>query len=284
MSVVAKQLARKDDAFARIVSTLDDTSDLARPALALAADEYPGLNVRRYLDHLDDLADEALQTVVVGARTDCEAARRLAEFLATTRGFRGNNSDYFDPRNSFLNDVLDRRAGIPITLSLILIEVGRRLGMPLVGIGFPGHFLVGCGPHRRNEYLLLDPFCDGKIVDWSECEMRVQALGMEFNPDVHLCPVTNRQFFARLLSNLKAVYMTRRDVDRTIRTIKRLALLEPEYSEDCRQFAALLSDEGSYDGARKCLRAYLELRPDSDEADGARELLSDLLELRASRN
>jgi regulator of sirC expression with transglutaminase-like and TPR domain len=284
MSVIARRAVKKEDEFARIVATLDDSSDLARPALALAADEYPGLNVRRYLDKLDDLADEALQSVVVGAKTDCEAARRLALFLAQSQGFRGNNDAFHDPRNSFFNDVLDRRMGIPITLSLVLIEVGRRLGVPLVGIGFPGHFLVGCGPHRRNEYLLLDPFCDGKIVDWNECETRLQALGMEFDPEIHLSPVTNRQFFARLLNNLKTVYIARRDIERAIRTISRLALLEPAFSEDCRQFAATLSQEGDQEGARRCLRSYLEMHPKGEEADGARTLLSNLLELRASRN
>jgi regulator of sirC expression with transglutaminase-like and TPR domain len=284
MSVLAKQSVETEDAFSRIVSTLDDACDLARPALALAADEYPGLNVRRYLDILDDLADEALQTVVMGSKTDCEAARRLAEFLSCKRGFRGDPRNYYDPRNSFLNDVLDRRVGIPITLSLLLIEVGRRLGVPLVGIGFPGHFLVGCGPHRRNEYLLLDPFSDGQIVDWAECELRLRALGITFDPEIHLSPVTNREFFARLLHNLKEIYVSRRDVDRAIRTVARLTQIDSAFAEDCRQFADLLIQDGAHGHARKCLRAYLAMEPDGKNAAKARALLTKLLDQRSARN
>ncbi len=262
----------KIDRFADVINSIDENTDLARPALLLAADEYPSLNVERYMRQLDDLADEALQTVMADAESECEAARRLALFLANTKGFQGNECSYYDPKNSFLNEVLDRRIGIPISLSLVLIEVGRRLGLPLVGIGFPGHFLVGCGARARRgkQYLLLDPFSGGKAVDWSECEQRLQAMGIEFDPVAHLSPVSNRQFFARILNNLKRVYIDQRDIDRSLRTIGRLSLLDDCFIDEYRQFGALLAGEGLWDGARQSLRAYLDLRPEGSGAESAR--------------
>jgi len=121
------------DSFELIAYGLDDNIDLALPALLLAADEYPNLDANRYLAELDRLADLALTQEICIAADECDAARRLALFLGGQCGFTGNVRNYYDPKNSFLNDVLDRRVGIPITLSLVLIEVGRRLGLPMVG-------------------------------------------------------------------------------------------------------------------------------------------------------
>jgi regulator of sirC expression with transglutaminase-like and TPR domain len=273
------------DAFAEIVPCLDTVGcDLARPALLIAADENPGLNIQRYMLMLDDLADDALHNVVLDATTECDGARRLALYLANHRGFCGNIDNYYDPRNSFLSDVLDRHVGIPITLSLVLMEVGRRLGLPLVGIGFPGHFMVGCGPYKRNEYLLIDQFCNGKVVNWSECEMRLQALGMEFDPDKHLMPVSNRSFMIRLLNNLKSSYVQRRDIPKALRAIDRIALLDSSIIDEYKKLGMTLADEGSYASSRLCLRSYLEHRSVGEGADFVRGLISRLNNIRAERN
>lgn len=259
--------------------------DLARPALLLAADEHPGLDIDRYLRHLDDLADAALCSTITDAVSDIDAACRLARFLADTCGFRGNNEDYYNPRNSLLSHVLEERVGIPITLSLVLMEVGRRLSLPLVGIGLPGHFLVGCTPaERREDLLLIDLFEQGKTVTRDECRARLAPMGIEFQPQVHLAPVSNRQFLLRLLKNLEAAYIQRRDIRGAMRAIRRQVNLSPERVEDYHQLGLLLIRDQNYADARVCLRAYLEAAPEGDRAEATRDELSRLLSLRAQRN
>lgn len=273
------------DSFEEVAQRLDESMDLARPALLLAADEHPHLDIDCYLRHLDDLADAALCTTITEAVSDCDAAQRLARFLAETCGFRGNTEDYYDPRNSFLSDVLEKRVGIPITLSLVLMEVGRRLSLPLVGIGFPGHFLVGCTPTcGRESMLLIDQFDGGKAVTRGECVKRLKPMGVEFRPDLHLMPITNRQFLLRMLSNLEAAYIQQRDTQRALRTIRRLVSLDGARAEDYYQLSSVLIRDQNFSDARTSLRAYLEAAPDSERAPMAREELSRLLTERARRN
>lgn len=273
------------DSFDEVAQKLDENMDLARPALLLAADEHPHLDIDRYLRHLDDLADAALCTTITDAVSDCDAARRLARFLSETCGFRGNTEDYYNPRNSLLSDVLEKRVGIPITLSLVLMEVGRRLSLPLVGIGFPGHFLVGCTPTcGREEMLLIDLFEGGRSVSPEDCSKRLAPMGVEFRPDIHLQPISNRQFLLRMLSNLEAAYIQQRDTQRAMRTIGRMVSLDKGRAEDYYQLSTLLIRDQNFSAARSCLRAYLEASPDSERASMAREELSRLLTERARRN
>jgi len=275
----------KPGTFAEVARSLDETMDLARPALLIAADEYPDLDIDRYLGHLDDLADAALCTTITDAQSDCDAARRLARFLAETCGFRGNTEDYYNPSNSLFSDVLEHRLGIPITLSLVLMEVGRRLSLPLVGIGFPGHFLVGCTPTcGSEEMLLIDQFEGGRVIGEEDCKKRLAATGATFDPLSHLQPISNRQFLLRMLGNLEAAYIQRRDIARAMRTIDRQMILCPDRVEDYRQLSQLLVRDHDYAQARLCLRAYLEARPEGDQSQSAREELSRLLTLRARRN
>jgi regulator of sirC expression with transglutaminase-like and TPR domain len=273
------------DSFEQVARDLDETMDLARPALLLAADEYPDLDIDRYLGHLDDLADAALCTTITDAESDCDAARRLARFLADPCGFRGNTQDYYNPSNSLLSEVLEHRLGIQITLSLVLMEVGRRLSLPLVGIGFPGHFLVGCTPTcGREQMLLIDQFEGGRVVTIDECRKRLTPTGTQFDPDLHLQPISNRQFLLRMLSNLEAAYIQRKDVPRAMRTIARQVALNPDRAEDYRTLSQLLVRDHDFAQARLCLRAYLESCPDSERAESVREDLSKLLNQRARRN
>lgn len=273
------------DAFEQVARDLDETMDLARPALLLAADEYPNLDIDRYLGHLDDLADAALCTTITEAESDCDAAVRLARFLAEPCGFRGNTQDYYNPSNSLLSQVLEHRVGIQITLSLVLMEVGRRLSLPLVGIGFPGHFLVGCTPTcGTEEMLLIDQFEGGRVVSVDECKKRLTTAGSEFDPGLHLQPISNRQFLLRMLSNLEAAYIQRRDIPRAMRTIGRQVALSPDRAEDYRRLSQILIRDHDYAQARLCLRAYLETCSDSGRAETVREELSKLLSQRARRN
>ncbi len=160
--------------FAREVSRPDADIDLARAALVIARSEYPALDVDTYLTRLAALADKAMSV----RQTADPLARlhRLREYLFEEQGFAGNAEDYFDPRNSYLNEVLDRRLGIPITLSLVLIEVGRRLGLQMEGIGLPGHFVTGA--RVGGEPVLLDPFNGGAILTGEACgDLVARAVG-----------------------------------------------------------------------------------------------------------
>ena len=179
---------------------------LARGALLIAQEEYPQLDLDGYMDKIATLAREAELVVKVGNDT-IEKIQLLSHFLFEQKGFEGNREEYADPRNSFLNEVIDRRRGIPITLSVLYIEVGRRLGLNLYGVGFPTHFLVKAVDERGE--LIIDPFYEGAILTLEEIRARLtQVYGqpVEVSP-AHLKPVGTRHILVRMLRNLKAVYL-----------------------------------------------------------------------------
>ncbi len=265
---------------------LDDQTDLARPALLVAVDEYPGLDIDASLQTLDELADAALDAAITDADSEYCASLRLAQFLCDQCGFSANTDNYYDPANSYFNRVLERRVGIPLTLSLVMVEVGQRLGLPLVGIGMPAHFLVGCASPFEAEDLpkLIDPFSGGIAVTVDDCRKRCSEIGISLDPDIHLQPVSNRSFLVRMLANLRAIYTHQGDFDRTIRTIGRMAALDSEQAEAYRDLSAVLVEHGRFREAQRCLRAYLECFPTGPRSDSARETLASLLERRARRN
>ena len=220
------------ETFAREVSRADGEIDLARTALLIARREYPALDLDAYLDRLAALARGAGPA----ARIPDPLARlhRLREHLFEEQGFAGNADDYYDPRNSYLNDVLDRRRGIPITLSLVLIAVGAHLGLQLEGIGLPGHFIAGA--RVGGDHLLLDPFNGGAILTGEACsDLVARAIGRRVDLTAeHFAPVTNRQFLKRLLANLKGAYWRRQDWQRVVRIIDLLLLLTPSDGSEWR--------------------------------------------------
>ena len=200
--------------FVRMAGLPDDEIDLARAGFLIAAMEYPGLDLNYQFGLLDSLSAE------VAARLDASrdplfCVNTLSEYLFDELGFQGNLDDYYDPRNSFLNEVLRRRLGIPITLSLVCIEVGKRLDIPLLGVSMPGHFLL---KHRDEEALFIDPFYKGILLSEEECAQRLQQVTQADIPwdSSYLAPVSNRDFVARLLRNLKNIYLQRQDHERAI--------------------------------------------------------------------
>ena len=228
--------------FAELTGRPDGRVDLARAALAIARWEYPGLDVDAYLERLD-----ALARGVDGARRSTDPVgrlHRLREYLFVEQGFAGNREDYYDPRNSFLNDVLDRRQGIPITLSLVLVEVGKRLGIAVEGIGLPGHFIAGA--RLGDSQILLDPFNAGALLTPEACEELVgRALGRKvaLNPE-NFAGVTRRQFLARMLANLKRLYWQREAWDRVVGVIDRLLVLDPKAAGEWRDRGLAWSNMG----------------------------------------
>jgi regulator of sirC expression with transglutaminase-like and TPR domain len=211
--------------FAELTGRPDGRIDLARAALAIARWEYPELEVEAYLDRLDGLARGA-----DGARRSADPLgrlHRLREYLFVEQGFAGNREEPFDPRNSFLNEVLDRRTGIPITLSLMLMEVGKRLGLAVEGIGLPGHFIAGA--RFGDAQILLDCFNGGALLTPEACEELVgRALGekMTLKPE-HFAAVSGTRLLMRMLTNLKGIYWRREDWDHVVGVLDRMLVLDP---------------------------------------------------------
>jgi regulator of sirC expression with transglutaminase-like and TPR domain len=228
--------------FAELTGRPDGRIDLARAALAVARLEYPGLDVDAYLERLD-----ALARGVDGPRRSADPVgrlHRLREYLFVEQGFAGNREDYYDPRNSFLSDVLDRRQGIPITLSLVLIEVGKRLGLAVEGIGLPGHFIAGA--RFGDSQILLDPFNAGALLTPEACEKLVgRAMGRKVALKAEsFAAVTRRQFLARMLTNLKGIYWQREAWDRVVGVIDRLLVLDPKAAGEWRDRGLAWSNMG----------------------------------------
>jgi regulator of sirC expression with transglutaminase-like and TPR domain len=163
----------------------------------------------------------------------------LNAYLFEERGFRGNTEDYYDPRNSFLNDVIDRSLGIPITLSIVYMEVGRRIGMPLQGVGMPGHFIMKYTEPEGDIY--IDPFNKGRMLSREACVELVQQLYGEPVPfeETFLAPVSKKQILARMLMNLKAIYVHTKDYLKALSVVERLLIIQPDVEQELKDRAAL---------------------------------------------
>jgi regulator of sirC expression with transglutaminase-like and TPR domain len=251
--------------FTELTGKADGRIDLARAALAIARWEYAGLDAEPYLDRLD-----ALARGVDGRRRSTDPVgrlHRLREYLFVEQGFAGNRKDFFDPRNSFLNDVLDRRQGIPISLSLVLIEVGKRLGLAVEGIGLPGHFVAGA--RFGDSQILLDPFNAGALLTPEACEELVgRAVGRKVTlaPE-HFVAVTQRQLLTRMLSNLKAIYWRRKAWDRVVGVIDRLLVLDAKAGEQWRDRGLAWGRLGEIGRGVRDLRHYLSEFPDAADRE-----------------
>lgn len=247
------------------VSALPDVEiDLAQAALLIAATEYESLDFDAQRAKLDSMAADV--AVRLPAEPDpLFAVNTLSEYLFDELGFRGNQDDYYDPRNSYVNEVLGRRLGIPITLSVVYVEVGKRLGVPLVGVGMPGHFLV---KHRDVGDLYIDPFSGGILLSEIECADRMRRLGSaDLQWDArYLAPVTNREFVARMLRNLKAIYLERGEDHRAVIVLDRLVTLQPQAAYERRDRGVVLFRLGRYAKALEDLESYLASAPNGPDA------------------
>jgi regulator of sirC expression with transglutaminase-like and TPR domain len=258
------------DRFAELVGGPDATIDLAEAALLIAAEAYPGLDVARYVAALDKLAAEA-EPAVRGAATDSERVRNLVQFLSVDRRFRGNQDDYYDRRNSFLNEVLERRTGIPITLAVVYIEVARRLGLVVLGVGFPGHFLT---KHPGAAELIIDPFF-GQFLSMRDCEQRLrQVLGDEATLEPgHLRAATPKEMLVRILRNLKQIYLQDRELAPALACSERIVLVEPDQVHELRDRGLLYEQLECYAAARADLERFLAVAPNDPSAEAVRERL-----------
>lgn len=260
---------------AEMMARPDQEIDLAAGALIIASEEYPQLQEAPYLRRLDLLAERVKDRL--GEETaPVLALEALGLVLFQENGFRGNAEAYYDPRNSFLNDVLDRKLGIPITLGIVTLEVGWRVGLPLTGINFPGHFLVRYeGEVAR---LLIDPFNGGR-VRWEnqgqELLDRVYG-GMVRMRDEFLQSASRSDILARVLTNLKGIYLNTRDDARALAAVDRILLLRPGAAVELRDRGLLLARSGRTGEAVADLERYLDFSPAAPDAQRVRSLIDDL--------
>jgi len=270
-------------AFAQLVRRPETAIDLAEATLLIAKEEYPDLDVPAYLARLDDMGAD-VRTLAGPVEDPRRLIAELSEYLFQRLGFRGNADNYYDPKNSLLNEVLDRRLGIPITLSAVYLEVGRRMGLRLHGVGMPGHFLVKyVGPC---EEIVVDPFGGGRIVSSADCQRimdRVFDGKRRFEPGM-LAIVGTRHILTRMLTNLKTIYFNDEDYDKALSIVERLVILHPQNACEIRDRGLLSCQLRRYANAMADLERYLRLAPEANDAETIRQHLRSLRQRAAALN
>jgi len=247
--------------FARYVARPADQIRLDEAALLLARTEYPALDLPAQLARLDALAARAECNPRRSPRANIASLNRL---LFEEENFAGNEEDYDDPRNSYLNDVLDRKIGIPITLSLVYQEVARRCGLPVVGVGFPGHFLAKYLADSGD--ILLDPYHCGAILSLQDCEEKLKTRfgeKAEFRPSFLLVAST-QQTLTRMLNNLKAAFFRRKDFAKVLMMIEMALAVDPASRQEIHDRGMVYFLLRRYPEAKTDLRAYIDHSPPDD--------------------
>jgi len=256
------------DRWNEIIAAPEEEINLAEAALLIAAQEYPGLDVPAYLARIDEIA-ATLKRRMRADISPTDALMALNRYLFEELGFAGNVADYYDPRNSYLNEVLDRRLGIPITLSLVHVEIGRRIGLAMHGVAFPGHFLVKCS--LRNGAVVMDSYARGASLSLEDLQQRLKVLrgGAAPAPDMVaqlLAAAGRKSILARLLRNLKNIYRERGDLARALAAADRIIALEPAVAEEYRERAGIYHDMECFRAALSDFRNYLMLKPSAEDA------------------
>ena len=260
----------------------DEKIDLIRAALLIARTEYPDLDIEAYAARMEELARR-----VASLAPDIDPQRTLAalnQVMFAEMKLRGNREDYYDPRNSFLNDVLDRGLGIPITLSIVYMEVARRVGFHLSGVGMPGHFLLK--HYGEAGEILIDCFNRGDILSRQDCQSRLDEIysgEMKMRPEF-LHPISRRQILTRMLNNLKTVYLSTRNFRKALPIQDLILVIYPRSAEDVKQRALLRYSMGLHGLAAEDLDAYLKLSPNASDADEIKQMVLSIRRLQALMN
>lgn len=253
----------------------DSSIDLAKAALYIALEEYPNIDPQEYLNALEAMADE-LREILPVQNYPLRIIQTINRYLYEDLEFAGNDVDYYDPRNSFLNEVIDRRTGIPISLSLVYLEVAKRIDFPMVGIGMPGHFLIR--PDFEDAGIFVDAFNKGEILFPEDCQARLaQIYGQPVELQAaFLAPVSRKQLLGRMLGNLKAIYISQGDGLRVLAAVERILLLFPDALGERRDRGILYYQLGRLREARSDLAIYLTNAPNAPDASRIRQLLDRL--------
>lgn len=269
-------MSRGLDRFAQLVSR--ESFDLAEASLLIAQDIYADLDVDRYLGRLNEMA-ETVRARVPGDAFAEQKILAINHHLFRELEYLGNVDNYYDPRNSYLNEVIDRHTGIPVTLSILYMEIGRRLGLNIHGVSFPGHFLVKLKVRRGQ--MVIDPFIGGETQ--SEADLRQRLAQVLPTADVeaaplhrYLEPASPRQIIARMLRNLKNIYLQTEKPEAALDVMQRMLLLLPESVEELRDRGLLYQRLECFRPALSDLRNYLRRRPDAADAIEIRTRIVDL--------
>ncbi len=259
------------DRFRALARRAEGPTGLAEGALVLAAEARTGVDIEAGLRRVGELVERG-RSHVAGAGSPARTVAALNRWLFEIEGYRGNQEQYDDLRNSFLDQVLLRRRGLPITLSILYVEIARQLGLEAYGVGFPGHFLakvVGLG--EATPELIVDPFF-GRVLSLEDCMERLRAAAGEHVPfDPHwVRPATAREIWVRMLNNLKLLYLRQGDGLSALGCFDRILLLEPAAAHELRDRGLLLERLDCLHAAIEDLSAYLELEPRSEDAPAIR--------------
>ncbi len=251
----------------------EEDLDLGQAALLLAGEEYPQLDVEEVLSTLDRIA-EAVREQASDHAGPVQRADALGRYLFQDLGFHGNSDDYYNPENSYFNKVLELRTGIPITLSLLFIEVARRLGVRCHGVGMPGHFLVGL----EGEEVYFDPFNGRGPLGPDSCrEIAQQLFGDRLNwQDSYLTPCTKYEFLYRILNNLKVVYERTDAPDKALRVVERMVMVRPDLASTYLEMATLQVRQQMYRSAIRSLETYLREAGDTSDASRVRDWIESI--------
>ena len=252
-------------AFREAIDCAEDQIDLGRAALAIARQEYPDLKIDDFLTQLDRLA-QAVELRMGDEKNPYRIIAALNTVLFKEQGFQGNRSEYYDPKNSFLNDVIIRKKGIPISLSVIYMEVARRVGLSLEGVGFPGHFLVKYDDGDIE--ILIDVFNDGEVRAREDLNQMLQQLyrgQVSYQPGF-VTALGKRDILRRMLNNLKWIYLERGEPLKTLSILDQLVILNPSSVSEIRDRGLLYITLERYAQALEDLESYLRLAPKADDA------------------
>jgi regulator of sirC expression with transglutaminase-like and TPR domain len=246
--------------FFQLASLEEAVFPLDRAALTIALEEYPSLDIQHYLSQLDTLAAR-VEVLAGDDRSPINVLQSINEVLFIQEGLRGNADDYYDPRNSFLNDVLDNKNGIPISLSVIYLEVARRINFHIQGVAFPSHFIVKYSSPRRE--ILIDPFNLGRVLTAEDCQElldRVYGGSVELQP-TFLQAMSKKAIVSRMLYNLKGIYYQREENQKALAVVERLLILNPGTLSEIRDRGLLLMQTSLFARALSDLEYYLENSP-----------------------
>jgi regulator of sirC expression with transglutaminase-like and TPR domain len=273
------------DRWQRIAACSGDAS-LAEGALLIAAEEYQDLDIDGYLQRIDSMG-ATLRRRLRSDISATEALLALNRYVFEELGFSGNADDYYDPRNSYLNDVIDRKLGIPITLAVLYIEIGRRIGLPLHGVSFPSHFLVKCV--LREGAIVLDPYARGASLRLEDLQQRLQALINDVEVDqtvlnTMLVPARPTDIFARMLRNLRTIHLSKGDRLKALNASNRIINLVPGAADEYRDRAQLYFELECFRAALADFHTYLRLKPDAADSETVTRQIAELEPIAARLN
>ncbi|MDE0043394.1 MAG: transglutaminase-like domain-containing protein [Candidatus Poribacteria bacterium] len=272
-----------DDPFLLLAQCNDSEIDLGLGALLIAKDTYPELDTVAYVELLDRMASEVKERID-GTDEPSRQIAHLNHYLFEEKAFGGDQEDYYNPRNSYLNDVLERKLGIPITLSVVYIETSKRIGLPIVGVGFPGHFIVKHKGKHLETY--IDPFHGGRILTDDALHEQLETVFQQPTPlqPEFLRQVSNKEILARILRNLKQIYLKKQAYARAISASERITWLLPDFAQEHQDLGYLYYKTHAYGKSLKSFQEYLRISGDAPDREDIEENIGLLRKQVASLN